>query len=47
MKDLENTLVSILVYVTEILPPSGRLNDKPGENERYFVILNEVKNLNT
>ena len=27
-KDLENILVNILVYVTEILPPFGRLNDK-------------------
>ena len=35
------------VDVSEILPPYGRLNDKPGEKERYFVILNEVKNLNT
>ena len=27
-KDLGNILVNILVYVTEILPPFGRLNDK-------------------
>ena len=27
-KNLENILVDILVYVTEILPPFGRLNDK-------------------
>ena len=26
-KNLENILVDILVYVTEILPPYGRLND--------------------
>ena len=27
-KNLENILVDILAYVTEILPPFGRLNDK-------------------
>ena len=27
-KDLENILVDVFVYVTEILPPFGRLNDK-------------------
>ena len=27
-KNLENIHVDILVYVTEILPPFGRLNDK-------------------
>ncbi|MEE1214464.1 MAG: hypothetical protein U0L04_05730 [Bacteroidaceae bacterium] len=27
-KNLENIHVNILVYVTEILPPFGRLNDK-------------------
>ena len=27
-KNLENILVNILVFVTEILPPFGRLNDK-------------------
>ena len=27
-KDLGNILVNILVYVTKILPPFGRLNDK-------------------
>ena len=27
-KNLENILVDVFVYVTEILPPFGRLNDK-------------------
>ena len=28
VKNLENILVDVFVYVTEILPPFGRLNDK-------------------
>ena len=27
-KNLENILVDVFVYVTEILPPFGRLNDR-------------------
>ena len=27
-KNLENILVDLFLYVTEILPPFGRLNDK-------------------
>ena len=27
-KNLENILANVFVYVTEILPPFGRLNDK-------------------
>ena len=38
-KNLENILVDVFVYVTEILPPFGRLNDRLCQQVYYSLIL--------